>query len=216
MGYIRKYKARDIKLKSSKKYIIITSIIVGILTIALLMGFREDPVKFWGTIGISIMIFALTFDAEYWSIENENHILKIKRGVVKIVIPFENLVNVDVIIRRNEGHVTRKLQILYRKNNRIKRIELIYRIRFIRIANEGEVRLFMDTFSEEEKDGYLDIRTKEEEIELEEVLKKQLWSNELRYIEPKKIAIVLIITVVITIGIILCFLIPYIIQCNNY
>lgn len=216
MGYIRKYKARDIKLKSSKKYIIITSIIVGILTIALLIGFREDPVKFWGTIGISIMIFALTFDAEYWSIENENHILKIKRGVVKIVIPFENLVNVDVIIRRNEGHVTRKLQILYRKNNRIKRIELIYRIRFIRIANEGEVRLFMDTFSEEEKDGYLDIRTKEEEIELEEVLKKQLWSNELRYIEPKKIAIVLIITVVITIGIILCFLIPYIIQCNNY
>lgn len=216
MGYIRKYKARDIKLKSSKKYIIITSIIIGILTIALLIGFREDPVKFWGTIGISIMIFALTFDAEYWSIENENHILKIKRGIVKIVIPFENLVNVDVIIRRNEGHVTRKLQILYRKNNRIKRIELIYRIRFIRIANEGEVRLFMDTFSEEEKDGYLDIRTKEEEIELEEVLKKQLWSNELRYIEPKKIAIVLIITVVITIGIILCFLIPYIIQCNNY
>lgn len=216
MDYIRKYKARDIELKSSKKYIIITSIIVGILTIALLIGFREDPGKFWGTVGISIMIFALAFDTEYWSIENENDILKIKRGVVKIVIPFKNLINVDAITISNEGHVTRKLQILYRKNNRIKRMELTYRIRFIRIANEGEVRLFIDTFSEEEKEGYLDIRTKEEEIELEEVLNKQLWSNELQYIEPKKIAIVLISTVVITIGIILCFLIPYIIQCNNY
>ncbi len=216
MDYIRKYKERDIKLKTSEKYIIITSIIVGILTIALLIGFREEPGKFWGTAGISIMILALAFDAEYWSIENENDILKIKRGVVKIVIPFKNLVNVDSITISNEGHITRKLQILYRKNNRIKRMELTYRSGFIRIANEGEVRLFINTFSEEEKEGYLDIRTKEEEIELEEVLNKQLWGNELQYIEPKKIAIVLISTVVITIGIILCFLIPYIIQCNNY
>jgi len=43
-----------------------------------------------------------------------------------------------------------------------------------------------------------------------------LWSNDIEYIESKKLIKIIIGTVVITTGIILCFLIPYVIKCNSY
>ena len=120
------------------------------------------------------------------------------------------------------------LQIEYKKDNKIRYIDLCYKKSIwilmnkcnIVLESETEILELKDKFSTdeslEEKDGYFNIRTQEEEKELEDMLKTKLWGNNIKFIERKKITIVIIITVTITIGIILCFLIPYAIKCNSY
>lgn len=225
--YIRKYKLEDVQLKSSRKYFIITSFIIGIVEIVLLIGFRTEPVQFWSVIAIGFMIISLQLYSEVWSIKTENESLNVKLGITQYTIPFRDFINIKLIKRRGKRrgnydysyYYDEILQIIYKKNNRMKRLELTtYKNSFtnVKLINEYEVIEFINKFSKEEKDGYLDIRTQEEEKELEEMLSKLLWTNELEYIEQKKVVIVIISTVVITIGIILCFLIPYIIKCNSY
>lgn len=226
MIYIRKYKIGDIQLKSSRKNIIITNLIIGIVVIVLLIAYITEPVRFFGVIGLGLLIISLICNTEIWSVKTENNILFVKTGLTRYIIPFKDLIDIKLIKRRNfnSNEYTEILQIKYRKNNKIRYIELTYvralgPLFYIKLVNEDKIIAFTDKFStnrfSEEKDGYLNIRTQEEEKELEELLSNLLWNKDLQDIEPKKVTIIIISTIIITIGIILCFLIPYIIECSS-
>ena len=110
------------------------------------------------------------------------------------------------------------LQIEYKKDNKIRYIDLCYKKSIWILMNKCNIVLESETEILELKDKFSTDESLEEKDfkELEDMLKTKLWGNNIKYIERKKITIVIIITVTITIGIILCFLIPYAIKCNSY
>ncbi len=218
-NYIKRYKPEDIELESGKKYVIRQCLMIAIVGIGLSMLYNkiDESKQFWAVLVLSLMAILLKLDSQYWLIKSENDVLFIKLGLTKCRIPFKDLIDIKMITRVG-GRVPRRtykiIRITYKKDERMKQLELFLN----KNSPVNEVIKFIDKFSEYRiDDTYLDIRTQEEEKELEKILGKALWTNDIRYVEPKKLMIIVISTVVITTGIILYFwLIPRIIECNNY
>ena len=151
--YIRKYKLEDVQLKSSRKYFIITSFIIGIVEIVLLIGFRTEPVQFWSVIAIGFMIISLQLYSEVWSIKTENESLNVKLGITQYTIPFRDFINIKLIKRRGKrrgnydysyyyDEILKEHDAEYNYNNNYRLIlerELVNKLGFWNIQNKAEL-----------------------------------------------------------------------------
>ena len=198
---IRKYKEGDIKIQSSRKNVTIKWIFfcvaIIMIWIIILISFCSSETKSLPVLLIfMIILLGINLYQRDWSIETKDKILIVRRCIFKYKIPFRDLIDIeDDWWWHSKYHYKRNfLKIKYKKGNNIKNIQIDYLIEDIFIkweyAKKSEVTELINIFFRggeliEDKERtnlllseYKDIRTEQEEKEIDDLLNKKQKTEE--------------------------------------
>lgn len=195
---IRKYKDKVINLQSSRKLVRIESIIYCIIIImticTIILCIKTNHPEGQGLWGIAVIIIGLFCFYLYktdWSVKNANNILYVRKWIFTHEIPYKDLIDIkqsSELIHRSNFHWYEYLSITYKKGKKIKQIKMDYlsdapffKFEYVK---ESQIIEFINTFLksgeliENNKESnvllseYKNIRTEQEEKEIDNILNK--------------------------------------------
>lgn len=209
---IRKYKDRDIKIQSSRKIVAIkwilfcTVIIMIIWTNILITSSSVETKSLHAILILMITLLCIDLYQTDWLLKTKENILIVRKWIFKYKIPFRELIDIEDKWWWHDNLKRNFLEIKYKKGNNIKNIQIDYLIKvpFIKweYAKKSEVTELINIFFKggeliEDREEtnlllseYKDIRTEQEEKEIDDLLNKK------QKIEEKVIWILICVLVI--------------------
>lgn len=195
---IRKSKDVDIQIQSSRKQVRIQCVffvllLCMIICSIILVTASDDnvgkPKSLYSIFILILILFCFDLYRIDWSLKTKNHILFIKKWIFKYEIPFRDLIDIKDDWWWSDSFKREFLDIKYKKGNKMKflKIDYLWKTPFLKFEymNKNKITEFINIFFrcgeliDDKKENnillpdYKNIRTKEEEKELDDWLNKR-------------------------------------------